>query len=113
MTRFAHDLVPPYYAVIFANQLRGKSDGYDATAARMVDLAEAMDGYLGHESARDHTGFGITVSYWRDEAAIAAWKREAEHLAAQEKGIADWYQHYELRVAKIERAYAGPEGRAL
>jgi heme-degrading monooxygenase HmoA len=63
---------------------------------------------LGVESARDAAGFGITVSYWRDEDSIARWKAVAAHLAAQTLGRERWYAHYELRVAKVERAYAKP-----
>jgi heme-degrading monooxygenase HmoA len=61
------------------------------------------------DSARDAAGFGITVSYWRDEAAIAAWKRQSDHAAIRIRGRKLWYQHFEVRVAKVERAYAGPE----
>ena len=42
------------------------------------------------------------------EAAILAWKNEAEHLLAQKLGKTDWYAHYEVRVARVERAYGGP-----
>ena len=104
---------PPYYAVIFSSRraTRGKEDddgGYAAMAERMLALAARVDGFLGVESARDAGGFGITVSYWRDEQAIARWKADAEHLAAQAVGREKWYEHYELRVAKVERAYAKP-----
>ena len=34
-----------------------------------------------------------------------------EHLLAQKLGKTRWYKHYTLRVAKVERAYDGPEGR--
>ena len=74
----------------------------------MAELAQVMPGYLGIESARGPDGFGITVSYWRDEASIAAWKRESEHVLAQERGQREWYAHYELRVARVDRAYSGP-----
>lgn len=77
----------------------------------MADLAEGMDGFLGIEPTRDESGFGITVSYWRDEAAIAAWQARAERLAAQRMGVARRYARYELRVARVERAYSGPDGR--
>lgn len=110
---FARDLQPPYYAVIFTSQrLPQEGDGYDSTADRMVELAAAMPGYLGIESARGADGLGITVSYWRDEESIRHWKAESEHREAQRRGIAQWYAHYELRVARVERAYAGPEGRS-
>ena len=48
---------------------------------------------------------GITVSYWRDEASIAAWKRDTEHAEARAGGRALWYDRFEVRVARVERAY--------
>jgi heme-degrading monooxygenase HmoA len=54
---------------------------------------------------RDAAGIGITVSYWTSEDAIAAWRRHAEHTIAREQGRKSWYREYELRVAKVERAY--------
>ena len=95
---------PPYYAVIFTsrrNQAAG--DGYDETARRMFDLAARQPGFLGVDDARE--AIGITVSYWSDEQAIAAWKRDADHAFAQYEGKTRWYDAYELRIAKVERAY--------
>jgi heme-degrading monooxygenase HmoA len=111
MSRFAATPKPPYYAVIFTAQRTEGDHGYGAMADRMMELALAQPGCLGAESTRDEDGLGITVSYWRDEASIAAWKAEAEHLTAQRLGRERWYSHYEMRIAKIERAYSGPEGR--
>jgi heme-degrading monooxygenase HmoA len=108
---FALDLQPPYYAVIFPSLRTPGDRGYEETAGRMQELAKTMPGYLGIESARSADGFGITVSYWRDEASIAQWKRHMDHALAQEQGKREWYQHYELRIARVERAYSGPEGR--
>jgi heme-degrading monooxygenase HmoA len=104
--RFASLPAPPYYAVIFSSVRTAGDNGYDAMSERMVELAQQQPGYLGAESARDAEGFGITVSYWADEASIRAWKANAEHRIAQETGIERWYEHYETRVAKVERAYA-------
>jgi heme-degrading monooxygenase HmoA len=105
--RFAPLPAPPYYAVIFSNQ-RADADpaGYAQTADRMIELAAQQPGFLGVESTRDTDGFGITVSYWQNEASIRAWKNNAEHLIAQETGMHNWYEHYITRVAKVERAYA-------
>jgi heme-degrading monooxygenase HmoA len=36
----------------------------------------------------------------------SAWRRHAEHKVARDTGRSDWYQHYTLRIAKVERAYA-------
>lgn len=97
---------PPYYAVIFAS-VRTKHDdqGYAVAADRMAQLASEQSGYLGVDSVRDASGVGITVSYWSSEAAIAGWRRNAEHTIVREQGRKDWYTQYELRVAKVERAY--------
>jgi heme-degrading monooxygenase HmoA len=96
---------PPYYAVIFTSRRTAGDLGYGAMAERMVDLGSRYDGFLGLESARGADGLGITVSYWRDEAAIAAWKRDTEHQKAQRGGQQTWYADYEVRIAKVERAY--------
>lgn len=77
-------------------------------AERMMDLAAQQAGFLGVESARDANGFGITVSYWASAEAIAAWKAHVQHMAAQEMGKRTWYANYELRIAKVERAYGKP-----
>ncbi len=108
---FAATPEPPYYAVIFTSQRTEGDNGYAATAGAMVELAAKLSGFLGAESVRGRDGLGITVAYFKDEAAIHAWKQNAQHLAAQDKGKADWYSHYEVRVAKVERSYSGPEGR--
>ena len=99
---------PPYYAVIFSSQRSAGDQGYGRMAARMVELAAAQPGFLGIESARDGQGFGITVSYWESVAAIAAWKANAEHRVARESGRSAWYTHFELRIARVERAYGKP-----
>ena len=102
---FAPTPQPPYYAAIFTSQRTAGDQGYGAMADRMLELASQQPGYLGAESVRDAQGFGITVSYWSSEAAIRDWKQHAEHQVAQAHGHARWYQHFELRIAKVERAY--------
>ena len=108
---FARTPEPPYYAVIFTSQRTEGDHGYDKMAQAMFDLALEQPGCLGVESVRGADGLGITVAYFTDEASISAWKHNTRHLEAQRLGKERWYAHYELRVAKVERDYAGPEGR--
>lgn len=96
---------PPYYAVIFTSQRTEDDNGYENMATRMLALAAQQPGYLGVESARGTDGSGITVSYWSDLESIAAWKRNAEHQVAQNKGRTTWYSNYTVRIARVERAY--------
>ena len=102
---FAGTPPPPYYAVIFTSRRADDGEGYAEMAERMVELARAQPGFLGVESVRGADGFGITVSYWASAEAIASWKANVEHLAAQRLGRERWYERYELRVARVERAY--------
>lgn len=94
---------PPYYAVIFTSLRTEVDKGYDAMAARMVELASQQPGFLGVESARNEVG--VTVSYWADLASIRAWKAHAEHQEAQRLGHKQWYQCFKTRIAKVERDY--------
>jgi heme-degrading monooxygenase HmoA len=97
---------PPYYAVIFTSR-RTAADaaGYEAMAERMLELASQQPGFLGVESARGDDGLGITVSYWESEAAISAWREDAEHRLAQQHGRQRWYAWFALRVCRVERAW--------
>ena len=99
---------PPYYAVIFTSTRTEGDRGYEEMSRRMVELGSSYPGFLGLESARGLDGLGLTVSYWRDEASILAWRRDAEHLQAQRAGQQSWYTQYQVRIAKVERAYGMP-----
>jgi heme-degrading monooxygenase HmoA len=94
---------PPYYAVIFTSKRTTQDEqGYQETARKMAELAAQQPGYLGIESARTEDGFGITVSYWENLDAIAAWRADMEHRIAQLQGRRRWYEQYESRIAKVE-----------
>ena len=105
MSTSASNPEPPYWAVIFTNKRAPlNDDDYAAAAERMKELAATIPGFIAIESTRAEDGVGITVSYWTDEEAIATWRRHPEHLEIQAKGRSTWYEWYELRVAKVERA---------
>ena len=87
----------------------------DLAAALRPEL-ERIDGFLAVErfaSAR-HEGKILSRSLWRDEAAIARWRRHAGHRAAQAKGRGGIFRDYRLRVAEVlqdeDPAGAGRDG---
>jgi heme-degrading monooxygenase HmoA len=91
-----------YFAVIFTAQRSLSGDDiYDIMADRMVLLARRQPGFLGVESVRGDDGIGITVSYWVDRDAIAYWRQQAEHLAAQALGRQEFYDWYRVRIAEV------------
>ncbi|MDQ0418495.1 heme-degrading monooxygenase HmoA [Croceifilum oryzae] len=93
---------PPYYAVIFSSQRTEGDHGYQVMASKMVELASKQKGFLGVEGVRDGE-LGITVSYWDSLESIKEWKEHVAHQVAQDKGKAEWYSAFSLRVCKVER----------
>jgi heme-degrading monooxygenase HmoA len=103
MSTIAKTSEPPYYAVIFTSLRSDDTDGYEQTAARMLELTAQQPGFLGVESARER--LAITVSYWADLDSIKRWKAHGEHRLAQKMGLQKWYSSYMTRVARVERDY--------
>lgn len=101
----AHGSRAGQIAVISAAwRTRADEAGY-AEAARAIDaLADAQPGYLGMNAARSGDGFGITVSYWTDEASAIAWRASPEHPVVREAGRGRWYDSYDLHVACVSRS---------
>lgn len=96
-------------AVIFAAQHSGRdATGYSAASAAMDALAARQPCFLGMDHAGTPGGFGITVSYWANDASAKAWRDNPDHKAAREAGRDRWYLSYTLHVAQIERGYAWP-----
>ncbi|MFD9880601.1 antibiotic biosynthesis monooxygenase family protein [Streptomyces alboflavus] len=96
---------PPYYAVVFTSLRTPGDNDYGATADRLEELVTSVPGYLGMDSARTPGGLGVTVGYFRDEKAIAAWRGDPEHREARARGRKEWYEDYVVHVAKVERSY--------
>lgn len=97
---------PPYYAAILSTRRTSEDpDGYADMGARMARLAEAQPGYLGRDSLDGRDGRELTVVYYDTEEAIRRWAEHSEHLVAQRLGRERWYESYEVRIARVERAY--------
>ncbi|MBN4070833.1 antibiotic biosynthesis monooxygenase [Olleya sp. AH-315-F22] len=93
----------PYYAVIFTSTQKENTEGYQEMSIKMENLAKQQDGFLGIDSVKETVG--ITVSYWESLGAIKNWKQNTDHLIAQQKGINQWYNWYNVRICKVEREY--------
>jgi heme-degrading monooxygenase HmoA len=53
----------------------------------------------------------LSLSWWRDEAAVQAWREMTEHREAQRVGRERLFASYRLRVAHVVRESPSPEGR--
>ena len=95
-------------AVIFEVLPReGLREDYLATAARLAPLLDGIDGFLSIErfESLGRPGRILSLSFWRDEAAVAAWRTLAEHRAAQSDGRTRIFEDYRLRIAEVVRDY--------
>lgn len=84
-----------------------RRDDYFSTAADLRPLLQNVDGFLSIERFASLTTPGkvLSLSFWRDEAAVAAWRNVPEHRAAQHAGRGEMFEDYRLRVAHVVRDY--------
>lgn len=97
------------YAVIFEVRPKGdRIEEYLDIAAALRPELEKIDGFISIERFKSLTDEGkvLSLSIWRDEAAIAAWRNLAQHREAQAKGRAGIFDDYRIRVAEIHRDYS-------
>jgi heme-degrading monooxygenase HmoA len=104
----------PVIAVIFeVRPAEGHRDAYLALAAKLREDLVKMDGFISVERFQSLTDPGrmLSLSFWRDEAAVAAWRNHERHRATQAAGRGGVFAEYRLRVAAVLRDY-GMEDRA-
>jgi heme-degrading monooxygenase HmoA len=95
-------------AVIFEVQpTPGREQEYLDTAAALRTHLEKIDGFVSIERFQSLTQPGriLSLSFWRDEAAIERWRNLEAHRAAQARGRSGVFQDYRLRVASVIRDY--------
>lgn len=84
----------------------GKQEYLDI-AARLRPLLDGIDGFILIErfESLSQPGKILSLSFWRDEAAIEAWRKLDSHRAAQAKGRGQLFEDYRLRIAGVVRDY--------
>jgi heme-degrading monooxygenase HmoA len=85
---------------------------YLAESARLRELLPEVDGFEGIErfTSDREPGKFVAIGYFRDEAAVAAWRNTPAHRRAQALGRHRFFTDYRLRMAEVIRDY-GPADR--
>jgi heme-degrading monooxygenase HmoA len=100
------------HAVIFEvwPKEEGRQDYLDIAAALRPTL-EKMDGFISIERFQSLTDPGkiLSLSFWRDDEAIAGWRQVESHRMAQAKGRGELFGDYRLRIAGVIRDYGMTE----
>jgi heme-degrading monooxygenase HmoA len=91
----------------------GRKGDYLEHAARLKAELECMDGFISVERFQSLTDPDklLSLSFWRDEEAVACWRSRADHRAAQSAGRKVVFRDYRLRVAAVVRDYGMSERR--
>lgn len=101
-------------AIIFeVEPAEGRKDQYLDHAARLRGELEKIDGFISVERFQSLTNPGkiLSLSFFRDEEAVATWRNNEKHRLSQEAGRGGVFAHYRLRVADVLRDYSMTERR--
>ena len=85
----------------------GQRDSYLDIAASLRDELTEVDGFISIErfQSLNQPGKLLSLSFWRDEQAVRAWRNRPQHRNAQTRGRGGIFSDYRLRVAKVLRDY--------
>lgn len=100
-------------AVLFEAEVTPeKQTRYLALAAELKPLLSTLDGFISIERFQSLTTPGkiLSLSWWRDEEAVQAWKNNLCHQAAQEEGKAHIFASYQIHIVQVIRGW-GAERR--
>lgn len=102
-------------AVLFeADVAAGKQDRYLQLAAELKPQLAEIEGFIAIERFQSLSTEGkiLSLSWWRDEEAVLAWKGNVMHQAAQAEGQRSIFSYYRIRVAQVLRDYSSAAGKA-
>ncbi|MDP6474995.1 MAG: antibiotic biosynthesis monooxygenase [Alphaproteobacteria bacterium] len=90
----------------------GRQRYFDLAGELRPEL-EKQDGFISIERLESlaEAGKFVSISFWRDEDAVVAWRRHPGHAAAQDLGRRELFADYRITVAQSLRVY-GPQGAA-
>lgn len=90
--------------VVFRSRLAAEAGSdYEATAARMAELAAEMPGYVAHKQFSAEDGERVTIVEFENEETMRAWRLHPEHVNAQRKGRSTFYSEFRLTVCQVIR----------
>lgn len=89
----------------------GQQGAYLDIAAELRPLLDSIDGFLSIErfESLSEPGKVLSLSFWRDEDAVLAWRSMEQHRDAQRAGRGHIFRDYHLRIASVVRDYGMTE----
>ncbi len=86
----------------------GAEELYAEWAAKLHAGVHHIDGFISVErfESGSRPGTWLSLSYWRDAEALAAWRRDPDHIKGMAAGKRDVFADYRIVVAQVERDYS-------
>ena len=96
------------HVVVFEVSMKeGMQDRYFELAASLRPALEKIDGFISVERFESVATPGkfVSISFWRDAAAVQRWREHADHEVAQATGKAEVFADFRISVAEVGRQY--------
>ncbi|MEX1081005.1 MAG: antibiotic biosynthesis monooxygenase [Halofilum sp. (in: g-proteobacteria)] len=92
----------------------GRSQEYFDLAAELRRELERVDGFINVERFESLVTPGkyVSISFWRDEEAVRAWREHGEHRLVQQRGKDEIFADFRISVASVERQYTLADRKA-
>lgn len=86
---------------------KDKKQEYLDIAASLKPLLSTIEGFISIERFQSLADPGkvLSLSFWKDEESIHAWRNIEMHRDAQIKGREEIFEDYHLRIASVVRDY--------
>jgi heme-degrading monooxygenase HmoA len=89
---------------VFRNRLRPEAaEAYSELAPKMVELAKQQPGFLSMKTFTAADGERVTIAEFESDETIVAWRENAEHKLAQERGRTEFYSEYSTQTCEVIR----------
>jgi len=95
--------------VVFRSRLQESEEvrqEYPVLARHMVELAQAMPGFISYKNFSSSDGESLSVIEFDNKENLRAWQQHPEHKVAQQKGRDLFYDQFKVQVCTVEREYS-------
>ena len=90
---------------VFRSRLREPHEGYEEVADEMEAAARAMPGFVDFKTFTADDGERVSIVVFDSPESHAAWRDDARHRAAQQRGRQEWYAEYRIQVCSLEHEH--------
>lgn len=96
---------PPYDVIIFSAKLKARSEEYIQRSQQLYDLIKQEEGFHGSDLIMNEDLEVVVHYYWKDLNLITVWEEINAFMNEKEGDEMKWFEHYKMRIGRIEREF--------